>query len=245
MEKSVRCETGIEVLDTELNGGIPVGNTVLISGGSGVGKTTMCMQILFNGAKNGEKGVFFTSQVPVFKLKRHQNGFKYFDDRIIESGNISIIDIWNISDRLGLNPERYSVEEANILFEVIRDISKELNAKRLIIDSITELCYRLQVKEMIRDFIFELGSSLAAMQCTTFLTSEVPPQKFQYSQYGIEEFISDGIVFMGDIERKGDLIRTLQIVKMRGTSHGRTKFALNMSPENGIELTGMLKSHLY
>ena len=103
--------------------------------------------------------------------------------------------------------------------------------KRLVIDSITALCYRLQTPEMIRDFIFKLGSSLAAMKCTTLLTSEVPPRKFQYSQYGIEEFISDGIMFLGDIERKGDLIRTLQVIKMRGTAHGRSRYVLSMSSE--------------
>ena len=244
MKDRPRCKTGIDGLDSELNGGIPMGNTILMCGGSGVGKTTICMQFLFNGARMDEKGVFFTTSEPIFKLKKHQSGFAFFDEKLIKSGKLSVIDIWNISDRLGLNPERYTVDEANILFEVIRDITKELNAKRLIIDSITELCYRLQSEEMIRDFIFKLGSSLAAMRCTTFLTSEVPPKKFQYSQYGIEEFISDGIIFMGDIERKGDLIRTLQIVKMRGTSHGRTKFMMNMSPEKGVELTSMLRSNL-
>jgi len=244
MTERPRCKTGIESLDSELNGGIPLGNTILMSGGSGVGKTTICMQFLFNGAKMDEKGVFFTSSEPIFKLKKHQKGFDFYDEKVIKSGKISIIDIWNISDRLGLSPERYDFEEANILFEVIRDITKELDAKRLIIDSVTELCYRLQTREMIRDFIFKLGSSLAAMKCTTFLTSEIPPKKFQYSQYNIEEFISDGIIYMGDVERKGDLIRTLQIIKMRGTSHGRTKFMMNMSPHKGVELASMFRSGL-
>jgi len=81
------------------------------------------------------------------------------------------------------------------------------------------------------------------MMCTTFLTSEVPPMTFQYSQYEIEEFIADGILFLGDIERRGDLIRTLQVVKMRGTSHGRSKFVLSMSSRNGVELAPMLKSN--
>ena len=49
MVKGYRCKTGIEALDNELNGGIPTGSTVLISGGSGVGKTTLSMQFLTNG----------------------------------------------------------------------------------------------------------------------------------------------------------------------------------------------------
>ena len=238
-----RCKTGIDVLDSELNDGIPLGSTVLISGSSGVGKTTLCMQFLTNGVKLGDKGVFFTASETVPKLKKHQGTYDFFDENLIKSGELSIIDLWSISDRLGLSPERYSLEEANILFEVIRDITKELDAKRLVIDSITSLCYRLQEKEAIRDFIFKLGSSLTVLNCTTLLTSEVPPREFQYSQYEIEEFIADGIIFLSDVERKGDLVRTLQIVKMRGTTHGRSKFVLNMSSKNGVELAPMLKTH--
>jgi KaiC/GvpD/RAD55 family RecA-like ATPase len=59
------------------------------------------------------------------------------------------------------------------------------------------------------------------MNFTTFLTSKVPPMVFHFSQYEIKEFIADGIIFLGDIERKGVLLRTLQLVKMRDTPHGR------------------------
>jgi len=244
MADRTRCKTGIEVLDAELNGGFPIGSTVLISGGSGVGKTTLSMQFLANGVKYGDRGVFFTATETISKLKKYQSGYDFFDEKLLKTGEISIIDLWSISDRLGLNPERYDLEEATILFEVIRDITKELDAKRLIIDSITSLCFRLQEPEIIRDFIFKLGSSLTVMNCTTILTSEIPPKTFKYSIYEIEEFISDGILFLGDIERKGDLIRTLQVVKMRGTAHGRSKYVLTMSSKNGIELAPMLKSNI-
>ena len=51
MQDRPRCKTGMEVLDSELNGGIPTGSTVLLCGGSGVGKTTLCMQFIINGTK--------------------------------------------------------------------------------------------------------------------------------------------------------------------------------------------------
>ena len=239
-----KCKTGITELDAELGGGLPVGSSVLLSGASGTGKTTLCMQFLFNGVNVGEKGVFFTASEPVHKLKKHQRQYNFFDEDIIKTGKVSIIDLWSISNRLGLNAEGYTAEEANVLFEVIRDITKELGARRLVIDSITSLCYRLQTREMIRDFIFKIGATLAVMRCTTLMTSEIKPRSFKYSRHNIEEFIADGIFFLSDIERMGDLIRTFQVIKMRGVGHGRTKFVLNLSSKNGVELAPMLKSNI-
>ena len=239
--KIERCGTGIEELDIQLNGGIPIGNTVLVVGSSGSGKTILCMQYLNNGAREGERGVFFTITEPLFKLTKNLATFKFYDKKLVESGMVNLIDLRIISERLGLDAEKYTVEDASALLDILKDIAEELDAKRLVIDSITALCYRLQTREMIRDFIFKLGTSLAAMKCTTLLTSEVPPQTFKYSQYEIEEFISDGIFFLGDEDREGDLIRTLQIVKMRGTAHSRIKSAMNISADRGIEVMPFLK----
>ena len=200
------------------------------------------MQFLINGAKQGERGIFFTATEPLFKLTKNMEGFSFYDKKLIESGMVNLIELRIISERLGLDMEKYTAEDASALLDVLRDIVDELDVKRLVIDLVTALCYRLQTKEMIRDFVFKLGSSLAAMSCTSIFTSEVPPRVFQYSQYEVEEFISDGIILLGDIERKGDLIRTLQIIKMRGTAHNRTKFAMNISSKNGIELAPLLKS---
>lgn len=243
--KSSFCKTGIDSLDEKLGGGFPTGNSVLLVGCSGSGKTTLCMEFLTNGAKQGERGVFFTITEPLFKLTKNMEKFSFYNKKFIEEGMVNIIDLRIISDRLGLDAEKYSVEDASALLDVLKDIADELQVKRLVIDSITALCYRLKSDEMIRDFIFKLGSSLAAMGCTTLLTSEVPPVRqgdVKYSKYGIEEFIADGIIVLGDIDRKGDLIRTMQLVKMRGISHSRSKVAMNISSDRGIEITPLLKS---
>ena len=45
---------------------------------------------------------------------------------------------------------------------------------------------------------------------------------------------------MGNMERRGDLLRTLQVVKMRGTQHSRTKYVLSLTPV-GVLLVPLLK----
>ena len=75
------CITGIEPLDQKLGGGIPAGNSVLMVGSSGSGKTTFCMQFLANGARNGERGVFFTITEPLFKLTKNMENFQFYDKK--------------------------------------------------------------------------------------------------------------------------------------------------------------------
>ena len=58
--------------------------------------------------------------------------------------------------------------------------------------------------------------------------------------FGVEEFIADGIVFLSEMERQNDLVRTLQVIKMRGTEHSRARFMMDLS-EYGISLAPLLK----
>ena len=63
-------------------------------------------------------------------------------------------------------------------------------------------------------------------------------QKFVYSDYGVEEFIADGIILLSEFERNGDLIRTLQIIKMRSSDHSRVKQVLQIT-NDGMQLIPM------
>ncbi|MEC7462572.1 MAG: ATPase domain-containing protein [Candidatus Thermoplasmatota archaeon] len=48
------------------------------------------------------------------------------------------------------------------------------------------------------------------------------------------------MIVLGDVERMGNLLRYLQVVKMRGTDHSRAKYALEIT-RSGVMLTPMLK----
>lgn len=54
------CPTGIPGLDEILSGGLPSQRLYLVKGDPGVGKTTLAMQFLLEGARRGESGLYIT-----------------------------------------------------------------------------------------------------------------------------------------------------------------------------------------
>ncbi len=236
-----RCETGIPELDQILRGGIPKGNVVLLAGGSGMGKTTLTLEFLAHGAERGEKGLFVSVTEPLEILSRNAREYMFMEESFFNDNLVRLVDLRAVMKRLGLaEAEAFTFEDTSALVEVFEAVVKEYGIKRLVVDSITAICQRIEHQGRIRDFIFQLGLTLSALDCTTILTSETPPRKLVYSMFGVEEFIADGIVFLSEMERHNDLVRTLQVMKMRGTDHSRAKFMLDLS-EFGISLAPLLK----
>ncbi len=235
-----RCKTGIAGLDNILNGGIPRGNTILITGSCGTGKTTMSLEFLVHGALMGERSMYISVTEAPEKLVENMITYEFFDKKLIDDKKLIFVDLQEIYVKLGLEKLEFTLEDVNILVEQIVKMVKELGVRRLVIDSITSICYRLTSKEEIREFILHLGKELSDMGCTTILISELLPSAQGYSQYGVEEAIADGIILMGNLERRGDLLRTIQVIKMRGTTHSRAKYVLDLT-SIGVLIAPLLK----
>jgi len=235
-----RCRTGIEGLDNLLNGGIPRGNTVLVTGSVGTGKTSLSVEFLIHGARSGENSLFISVTESSEKLLANLIHYDFFEPRLLKEGRLIFMDLPLIYNRLGLEKPEFDLQDTFILTKVIADLVREMKTKRLVIDSVTSVCYRLKTQENIRQFILDLGSSLSSLGCTTILVSEISPGAERYSLFGVEEAIADGIIIMSNLERRGDLLRTLQIVKMRGTTHSRAKYVLDLTPV-GVLLVPLLK----
>lgn len=229
-----KIKTGIESLDVLLEGGLPKYHCVLLAGSCGTGKTILCQQFLFTGAREfNETGIYISLSESRDKMVGYLEQFQFFDRRIIDENRIRIVDITQDARLMNMDPLT-----AKSMMSMILSVIRENNAKRVVIDSITAICNTLGSKAAIREFLLELGVQLQYLDCTTVLISEVPPMAFQYSVFGIEEFISDGVILMRELENKGDLLRTLQIVKMRGVAHSRNRNILEISGR-GVELKPM------
>ncbi len=237
-----RVPTGIQELDEILRGGIPVSNVVLLAGGSGMGKTTLTLQYLAHGAEQGENGLFLSVTEPVQILERNALEYQFMRPEFFKKGLVRLVDLRAVLQRMGMGGDTASgtALDGAALIEALEAIVKEYKVKRLVVDSITAICQRIESTGRIRDFVFRLGLSLSQLGCTTILTSETPPRELKYSMFGVEEFIGDGIIFLSELERNNDLVRTLQVIKMRGTEHSRAKFMMDLS-EYGISLAPLLK----
>jgi len=232
--------TGIEGFDTVLYGGIPRSNTVLLTGSCGTGKTSLALEFLIHGAAQGENSLFVSVTENAEKMMANIIPYNFYNDDLVKSGKLVFVDLPVMYERLGMTKAELTMEEIDLLVTAIAGLARDLNTKRLVMDSITSVCYKLKTSEKIRDFILKLSKALADIDCTSILVSEVAAQSNAYSMFGVEEAISDGIVLMANMERRGDLLRTLQVIKMRGTMHSRAKYVLDLTPE-GVLLVPLLK----
>ena len=225
-------KTGIKGLDETLQGGIPEGHVVLLRGKAGTGKTILSMQWLFEGWNQfQESGIYIAATEPFEKALQNMNGMNFFDTEALDSGDIEVTDLRSLMDILGVTGDDVSRDDVDNLVETIEDLVTDLNAKRLVIDSITAAGLRFDDKGLFRDFIFRLGTVLSGHDCTTFLISE----KEKNSPFEVEDFIADGIIELDYVSGERKMVRSMNVLKMRGIDYKSGEINFNIC-SNGIVL---------
>lgn len=208
--------TGILELDTMLHGGFPDNSTVLLAGPSGSGKTILSIEWLMKGYKtHQEPGLYISLTEPINKMIQTCQSLTFFDKECLTPGKIYFDDLRTILHQLGLDAKEITLEDISKIVDAVADLMHNVKAKRIVVDSITAIAYRLQDKHLIRTFIHYLDALLAQTNVNVMLISEVVGDG--YSVFGVEEFISDGIIKLDRERVKDQEVNRLQIVKMRGT----------------------------
>src|SRR5687767_12387090 len=127
-----RLTTGSAAFDGILGGGLPVRSVNVIAGAPGTGKTLFSLQMLFALARQGRKGLYFTTlSEPSLKLIQYMQHFSFFDVSLIER-RISFADLGSVIRREGAEATlnaitgRVEREEPAVVvidsFKAIRDI---------------------------------------------------------------------------------------------------------------------------
>jgi len=86
-----------------------------------------------------------------------------------------------------------------------------------------------------RKGLFNLLSNLSKINCTTIVTGELKTIERAGLEFGMEEFLVDGIVNLYNLEKKNVRINGLEVLKMRAVDHKKNVVPLKIT-ESGIKV---------
>ena len=218
--------TGISGLDKILGGGFNRGDTVLVAGQPGAGKTTLGFQFLYSGAtKYEENGVYVTFVESVDKLKRDALRLGWDFGKLMKEKKICFLDLIQAIGEKGV--------EAN--FSVMMSEIELVGAKRVVIDSLSAMTTYIETKADARTFIGVLNRFLEKAGCTSILLVEMPWGKSDIGS-GFEEFLADGLIVLESTIDRFRVRRMLFVPKMRGCNHDLSCYDFFIS-NGGIDVS--------
>ena len=212
-----REKTFIPGLDELIGGGIPDGDVVLLSGTCGAGKTIFGLQFL---CMSDEPGIYVSFEEEIAKLK---------DTAILLGWDIDELENSNKIRFLKYDP--FKIED---VFDIIESNIREIGAKRIVIDSISALGVYEKDPAELRRMILQVSFMLRKNACTSILISEIIPGTKRLSRFGVEEFVSDGVILLHNFSIGGEYRRALSVWKMRSTEHSKKIHPYKISSEGFV-----------
>ena len=230
-------KTGIEGLDSLFaDGGFPKGNSILLIGGPGTGKTIFGMQYLYKGATEyGENGIFVSLLEHPEKIRKYTLKFKWDVEALGEQGKLILIDA--ITQRVKKTDLETSLVKKGLdmthLLNILQQTVKKTGAKRVVIDAISALSLSVGDVFDVRTEMLRLSLGLAELGVTTIVISEALHTGIGTTDFPVEAFLFDGIISMHlDSEAQK---RKLAIRKMRGAKHAIGSYSFDLT-EEGIRI---------
>ena len=210
--------TGIPGLDELLQGGIPTGRTVIVSGVSGTGKTTAALQFLVTGALRGERGMIFSFEESADRLRRIANSFGWDLNALEEQGLIRVVFVPQTDISLDRDLEQMSNQ------------LEEFRPQRLIVDSFSVFLYRVEDAATQREKTYLLATLVQRLGAVGLLISDVPAdQPGRVSRFGVEETVVDGTIVLSSEMVNLQRRRYLEIIKMRAANHVTGRHRMEIS----------------
>ena len=207
-----RLSIGIPELDEMMGGGIPLGDSMLVAGASGTGKSALGTHFIAAGLRHGEPGVMAMFEERPEDYMRRAKNLGQDLEKAEREGTLKI---------LYLRPLDLSVEES---LQAILDAVKEVGAKRLVIDSLVgfEMALAPGFRTDFRESLYRMIASLTGTGVTVLSTVELDESftEFRFSHYMVS-FLADDIIRLRYLELDGVLHRILTVVKMRDSQHSK------------------------
>ncbi|HWV47792.1 MAG TPA: ATPase domain-containing protein, partial [Nitrospira sp.] len=180
--KRPRLSIGIPELDQMMGGGIPLGDSLLMAGSSGTGKSAFGTTFIAEGLRQGEPGIMAVFEERAEDVKRRAANLGQDLQKAELDGTLKI---------LYLRPLDLSVDES---LQAILDSIQEINAKRLVIDSLVgfEMALAPGFRTDFRESLYRMMASVTGAGVTVLSTVELAEDftEFRFSPYMVS-FLAD------------------------------------------------------
>ena len=198
--------SGVPELDEMLGGGLDLGSITLVSGPTGVGKTTLTMQFLQESARLGRRAVLYTFDEREHTLLYRSRKLGALPDELMAAGQLVIKSIEAL---------RYGADE---FAQLVRNDIEQFGTQVIVIDSLSG--YRMTIEaDDLNERIHALVRYLQNVGVTVLLVDELRDlTHFQISNAGIS-YLADNVIFLRYFERhvygKLELQKGIGILKKR------------------------------
>ena len=230
-----RLSTGVPALDEMMGGGIPEGDSLLIAGSSGTGKSLLATQFIAAGLRQGEPGIVAVFEERPEEYAGRASTFGLDLQTAVQDGLLEII---------YLRPLDLSVDE---MMQELIDAVHRTDAKRLVLDSLAgfEMALAPGFRADFRESLYRMIFALTGIGITILSTLEMEEtfEKLAFSSYLIS-FLTDDIIRMRYIEIDGQLRKIMMVLKMRGGAHSSDIREYEIT-SNGIAIGERLRDYTH
>jgi circadian clock protein KaiC len=208
-----RILTGTTGLDNVLMGGLTPDRLYLVEGTPGSGKTTLGLKFLLTGRDRGERGLYITLSETEDELKAvvRSHGWALDDIELYEM--VAEDEFSPEHEQTLLYPSEVELGET---VRKIIELVEEINPKRLVLDSLSELRLLAQNPLRYRRQILALKHFFAKRNCTVLVLDDrtAEPNDLQLHS------IAHGVISLEQLANDfGSERRRLRIIKMRGLKY--------------------------
>jgi circadian clock protein KaiC len=166
--------------------GLPKGDAILVRGEPGTGKTIVCLQFLYKGAKNGEKCLYITTEETPESIMR--TGAELWPDfpNLIKDGTIKVA---NMSITAEYASDFGILNKAEAMNIAEKGFATQPGATRIVIDSLSSLEQRLSDSDEFREVFMKLLLETKRQGSTVLLTAEGIPITPDITEYLVDHLI--------------------------------------------------------
>lgn len=220
-------KSGIVGFDDLLFGGFIKNSAILVEGVPGAGKTTLGLDFLYKGIiEMNEPGIVIT--------------FEEFPEQLYrDAANYG----WNLRKLEDENMLRIICTSPEIILDntigFLDSIVKEISAKRLLLDSVTQFNMELSNPSELRKSVYSLCSGFKRMGLTSIITKEVDDYSSQKTAF--EEYLVDTVIRLYFEESFRSRRRYIEVLKSRGQDFVSGKYPFKFA-STGMEIIGVPKT---